>query len=132
MSNLVNERILVVDDEPRVADTLAIILQQAGYAASAVYSGEDALACIAADQPSLVITDVVMPGLDGIELAMLIRSSCPNCQVLLFSGNADTQQLLDKAEEQGHAFQIMAKPVPPPQMLAKVASLLDQKSLSRT
>jgi CheY-like chemotaxis protein len=88
------------------------------------------LAHIAAHQPSLVITDVVMPGLDGIELAMLIRASCPNCRVLLFSGNADTQQLLDKAERQGNAFEILAKPVPPPQMLAKVAALLDQNSSS--
>jgi hypothetical protein len=49
---------------------------------------------------------------------------------LLFSGNADTQQMLDKAEQQGHAFEILAKPVPPPQMLAKVASLLNQKAPS--
>lgn len=128
MSNSENTRILVVDDEPRIADTLAIILQQAGYAAIAVYNGEDALACIATHQPSLVITDVVMPGLDGIALAMLIRASWPHCQVLLFSGNADTQQMLDKAEQQGHAFEVLAKPVPPPQMLAKVASLLDRNS----
>ncbi len=128
MAELTKATILVVDDEPRIADTLAIILCQAGYAALAVYNGEDALASIAACQPSLVITDVVMPGLDGIELAMLIRASCPNCHVLLFSGNADTQQLLDKAEQQGHAFEILAKPVPPPQMLAKVASLLDPHS----
>lgn len=130
MPNSKGVKILIVDDEPRIADTLALIFQQAGYDASAVYNGDDALAFIAARQPSLVISDVVMPGLDGIELAKAIRSSYPDCQILLFSGNADTQQMLNRARQQGHAFEVLAKPVAPPQMLAKVASLLDQNSSS--
>jgi CheY-like chemotaxis protein len=118
--------ILVVDDEPALASTLAIIFRQAGYSATAVYSGEEALAFITAHQPSLVIMDVIMPDMDGVALAKTIRLSYPSCRVLLFSGNADTQDLLDAAEQEGHAFEILAKPIPPPQMLAKVASLLDQ------
>jgi CheY-like chemotaxis protein len=124
--------ILVVDDEPLLADTLATIFEQAGYAASAVYSGEDALAFIAAHKPSLVITDVIMPGIDGIALAKTIQLSCPSCQVLLFSGNADTQDLLEAAQQEGHAFEVLAKPIPPPQMLARVASLLNRKCSSQT
>jgi CheY-like chemotaxis protein len=120
--------ILVVDDEPALADTLAIIFQQAGYIANAVYSGEEALAFIAARRPSLVVTDVILPGMDGIALAKTIRMSYPTCRVLLLSGNADTQDLLEAAQREGHAFEVLAKPVPPPQMLAKVASLLAQKS----
>jgi DNA-binding NtrC family response regulator len=118
-------RILIVDDEPRIADTLAVIFQRAGYDTSVVYRGEDALGLLATYQPSIVITDVVMPGMDGIELAKAIRSSYPNCRVLLFSGNADTQQMLNAAREQGYAFEVLAKPIPPLQMLAKIASLLD-------
>jgi DNA-binding NtrC family response regulator len=125
-------RILVVDDEPRIADTLAVIFEQAGYCARAVYNGVDALASIAALQAALVISDVVMPGLNGIELAKIIRASYPKCQVLLFSGNADTEQILRMAEQQGHEFEILAKPVPPLQMLAKVASLLNQNPSSLT
>jgi DNA-binding response OmpR family regulator len=121
-------RILVVDDEPRIADTLALIFRLAGYDASAVYTAEDALDCIAAFQPSLVIADVVMPGLDGIELAKTIRASHPHCQVLLFSGNADTQHLVHRALQEGYAFEVLAKPVSPPLMLAKVAALLHQAS----
>ena len=123
--------ILVVDDEPALANTLAIIFQQAGYSASAVYSGEEALAFITAHQPSLVIMDVIMPGMNGVALAKTIQMSYPSCRVLLFSGNADTQDLLDAAEQEGHAFEILAKPIPPPQMLAKVASLLDQEHSSQ-
>ncbi len=119
-------RILVVDDEPSLADTLAIIFQRAGYAASAVYSAEEALAFIADKKPSLVVSDVVMPGMDGVAMARRIRSSYPDCLVLLFSGNADTQELLEAARQEGHSFEVLAKPVPPPQMLARVAELLNQ------
>ena len=123
-TNSKNARILVVDDEPRIADILVLIFQRDGYTANAVYNGKDALACIAKQPPELVIADVVMPGLDGIELAKRIRANYPDCRVLLFSGNADTQQMLVAAEQQGHAFEILAKPVPPPKMLAKVAAML--------
>ena len=123
-------QILIVDDEPRLADTLAIIFQHAGYAATAVYNGEEALTFIASYQPLVVVTDVIMPGMDGISLAKRIRKSYPNCRVLLFSGNADTQDLLEAAHEEGHMFEVLAKPVPPPVMLAKVASLLDPMSPS--
>ena len=125
-------KILVVDDEPSLADTLAAIFQRAGYTATAVYSGAEALAFITAHRPSLVITDVIMPGMDGIALAKSVRMSYPNCRVLLFSGNADTQQLLEAARREGHSFEVLAKPIPPPQMLAKVASLLDQRCSSQT
>jgi DNA-binding NtrC family response regulator len=127
MARSTNPRILIVDDEPRIADTLALIFQHAGYLASAAYSGESAWTCMANHPPSLVITDVVMPGLDGVELAKRIRSSYPDCQILLFSGNADTQTILNSAEQQGYAFEIMAKPMSPPQILAKVASLLEPR-----
>jgi hypothetical protein len=51
--------------------------------------------------------------------------------VLLFSGNADTPELIEAAHEEGYAFEVLAKPLPPPQMLAKVASLLDQRCSSQ-
>ena len=121
-------RILVVDDEPGLARTLVAIFQLSGYTASAVYSAEEALTSIAACRPSLVVSDVIMPGMDGIAMTKIIRKSYPDCPVLLFSGNADTQDLLEAARQEGHAFEVLAKPVPPPQMLAKVASLLNQNS----
>jgi CheY-like chemotaxis protein len=119
-------RILVVDDEAALADTLALIFQRAGYTATALYSAEDALTFVAAHRPSLVVSDVVMPAMNGLTMAKMIRMAYPDCQVLLFSGNADTQDLLDAARREGHTFEVLAKPVPPPQMLEKVASLLGQ------
>lgn len=119
------KRILVVDDEPVLADTLATIFRYAGYDATAVYSCDDALPVIEARQPLVVVSDVVMPGMNGIALATKIRTSYPSCGVLLFSGNADTQELLEMARRDGHDFEILAKPVSPPYMLARVADLID-------
>lgn len=119
------KRVLVVDDEPALANTLAIIFQRAGYEATAVYSCESALPLIDKLQPLVIVTDVVMPGMNGITLAMKIRTSYPSCGVVLFSGNADTQELLELARRDGHDFEILAKPVSPPYMLAKVAELAE-------
>lgn len=86
---------------------------------------------VAAHPPSLIVTDVVMSGMDGVAMAKIVRMSYPNCRVLLFSGNAETEDLLALAEDEGYVFEILAKPVPPLYMLAKVASLLDQSSSSQ-
>jgi CheY-like chemotaxis protein len=119
-------KILIVDDEPAIADTLALIFSKAGYIATAVYSGKKALALVASERPALVITDVVMPGMDGIELAKTIRSSHPGCHILLISGNAGNYPLLEVAREAGHSFEILPKPIHPRILIAKVASLLSE------
>ncbi len=123
-------RILVVDDEPILADTLAIIFERAGYSATAAYSCEAALPIIEAQQPMFVVSDVIMPGMNGIALAKVIRTSYPSCGILLFSGNADTHDLLELERLSGHAFEVLAKPVTPPYMLERVAFLLDSSGLS--
>lgn len=117
-------RILVVDDERPIADTLCQILRKAGYECKPAYSGTDALCAVSEFSPALIISDVVMPGLDGIELAKTVRREYPDCAVLLFSGNASTQDLLANAGAEGHSFQVLAKPVPPRDLLTKVAALL--------
>jgi CheY-like chemotaxis protein len=119
-------RILIVDDEPVVADTLALIFRASGYLAEAVYCAEDALISIDVNPPSLVITDIMMPGLNGVELAKLIQTAYPDCPILLFSGNTNAQGLLDAARQNGRSFEVLAKPVYPPELLTKVATLLSQ------
>ena len=117
-------RVLVVDDERVIADTLAIILNQHGYEASAVYRGEDAVEVARATPPDLIISDVVMkPGeMDGIEAAIRIRQFSPDCKILLFSGQAASADLLESARAKGHEFEILAKPVHPQDLLAKLKS----------
>jgi len=113
-------RVLVVDDEHVIADTLAIILNQAGFNASAVYTGTDAVELARSEKPNLIISDVIMPDMNGIEAAILIRGFLPACKILLFSGQAATADLLESARARGHEFEILAKPVHPQDLLAKL------------
>jgi CheY-like chemotaxis protein len=128
MADQFGGEILIVDDEPSNADTLTKIFRQSGYSVTAVYSAEAALAWLAGHQSALALLDVIMPGMDGIDLAKKIRSSHPDCRLLLLSGNATTQDLLEDAAKEGYAFEILAKPIPPPELLEKVASLLSRKN----
>ncbi len=113
-------RVLVADDEQVIANTLAIILNQAGFEARAVFSGEKAVETLDTFQPNMLISDVIMTGMTGIEAAIKTREKVPSCKILLFSGQAATADLLEKARAQGHEFEILAKPVHPTDLLAKL------------
>jgi CheY-like chemotaxis protein len=113
-------KVLVVDDERVIADTLAIILNQHGFDALAVYTGTGAVEQARAIRPDLIISDVIMPDMNGIEAAIHIRKFLPECKILLFSGQAATADLLESARAQGHEFEILAKPVHPQDLLAKL------------
>lgn len=109
-----------MDDERVIADTLSTILNQNGFDASAVYSGISAVDRAREIRPELVISDVIMQDMNGIEAAIRIREILPGCKILLFSGQAATADLLERARAQGHEFEILAKPVHPQDLLAKL------------
>jgi len=122
MQDSVKPKVLVADDERVIADTLAIILNQSGFQATAVYSGERAVEIAETLKPDMVISDVIMTDLNGIDAAIRIRKMLPSCKILLFSGQAATADLLDRARGQGHEFEILAKPVHPQDLLARLRS----------
>jgi CheY-like chemotaxis protein len=113
-------RVIVVDDEHVIADTLATILNRAGFDASAVYTGRQAVDLARDIKPDLIVSDVIMPDMNGIEAAIIIRGFLPSCKVLLFSGQAATADLLENARASGHEFEILAKPIHPQDLLAKL------------
>jgi len=112
--------IFVVDDEPVISQTLAAILNRAGFEAHAFDHPEKALAARAQMAPDLLISDVMMPEMTGVELAILFRKAQPECKILLFSGQAATADLLQNTREQGYDFDLLAKPVHPADLLAKL------------
>jgi len=113
-------KILVVDDERVIADTLAMILNQSGFEARAVHSGEKALEIAPIFAPDMLISDVIMEDLNGIDAAIRIRALLPHIKILLFSGQAATADLLEKARADGDEFEILAKPVHPQDLLSRL------------
>lgn len=126
MHNLTQQpSVMVVDDERIIADTLTLILKQQGFQTSTAYSGESAVADCAAVCPDVLISDVMMGMLNGIDAAIQIRQLVPACRVILISGQAATGDLLEEARKRGHEFEILAKPVHPSVLLQKVRSVLE-------
>jgi DNA-binding NtrC family response regulator len=113
-------RILVIDDEQLIAETVEEILKHEGFDARAVFTSAAALVLAEEWQPDIVLSDVIMPGLNGIEMGIRIRELAPGCRVILFSGQAATVDLLEKARSQGHRFEILAKPIKPEKLVSVI------------
>jgi CheY-like chemotaxis protein len=115
----------VVDDERLIASTLAAILKNSGFAAVAYTNPLEALKAAESEAPALLISDVMMPEMTGIELAVRLKSLHPTCKVLLFSGQAATADLLQTARQDGHDFVLLQKPIHPKDLLAAIGTLRD-------
>ena len=115
--------IFVVDDENVIASTVAEILNLDGFNARFFVNPFHALDAAREFAPDLLITDVVMPELSGVELAIQFKEACPGCQILLFSGQAHTVDLVQGARKSGQEFAVLAKPVHPRVLLSYVHEL---------
>jgi DNA-binding response OmpR family regulator len=116
--------VLVVDDERLIADSLKAILEVHGFIAIATYSGEEGLQAALRIRPDIVISDVLMPGISGIEMAIRLTQSLEDTRVILFSGQASTAELIHQAAGAGHHFELLAKPLHPEELMAKIKQLL--------
>jgi DNA-binding NtrC family response regulator len=117
-------RVLVIDDERIVAETLAIVFSKAGCETRALESAEAAIALLETEGwvPQYAIIDVYLPGMNGIDLAIMLKAQYPQVRVSLFSGRAATADLLEVARQQGHSFDVIPKPVHPSVFLGMLAS----------
>jgi DNA-binding response OmpR family regulator len=116
-------RVLVVDDEQLIAETVAAILNANGFEAVEAYSGEQAIEAARELQPDIVLTDVLMPRMSGVELGIHLQNEFPATRVLLFSGQAATSELMRKAQEQGYSFELFPKPIHPDDLIARLRGL---------
>lgn len=117
-------KVLISDDEHVIADTLAAILSQGGFETRAVYTSADAVETARAFQPDLLISDVIMSGLDGIEAAIRIKALLPDIRVFLLSGQMATAELLEKYNAAGHGFEILTKPLHPLELMSRLRECL--------
>lgn len=116
--------VYVVDDRTVVAETLAMVLEQEGFRALAFDDPTMALSAASIKHPDVLISDVFMPRMTGIELAIRVQNAYPECRVLLYSGQIHTAELLDRAKKEGHEFEVLAKPVHPAQILERLRDLV--------
>ena len=120
-------QVLVIDDEKYVADTLVMVLEQSGLQATAAYDADSALKKAESFRPTVVISDVIMPGTNGIEVCQEIHARFPNCHIFLFSGQAATNELVREAQATGVTWELLAKPLEPEDLLAKLAALPEKR-----
>jgi CheY-like chemotaxis protein len=121
-------KVLIADDEILIADTLGLILRQGGYDCQVAYSGHAALSKTLDFQPALLISDVIMPDMNGVEVAIRVREMLPNCEVLLLTGQAAAVDLMQRARSAGHNFDILNKPIHPDELLRWVSRRMKRDS----
>jgi DNA-binding response OmpR family regulator len=112
--------IFVVDDERILAEATTAILKLNGYPATAFTDPYVALTAARSGCPSLLITDLKMPGISGVELAFQLRDLCPNCRIILFTAQLHNSDLLHGAR--GYGFSFLHKPVSVAELLLAVSS----------
>jgi CheY-like chemotaxis protein len=110
--------VLVVDDQPMVADTTVEVLNRFGFRAVHAYNGQTALRIAAKLKPDYLLADVLMPSMNGVELAIAITRMLPATKILLFSGQAGISDVLRQGKQEGYVFDLIAKPVHPEKLIA--------------
>ena len=118
-------QVFVVDDEKTIASTLTATLNVNGYRAQWFDNPLEALQAVRYARPDLLISDVVMPELSGVDLAIQLKERYPACKVLLFSGQALTADLLLQARKKGHYRELPPKPIHPTEPLARIKNADD-------
>ncbi len=121
-------RILVVDDEPQIRTLLRIILEKEGYQVVEARDGEEALNVFHREPADLIITDLIMPGKEGIETIREFRKRFPKVKIIAMSGGgrAEPQGYLHLAQRLG-AAKTLAKPMSRNEILEAVAEVLTAK-----
>ena len=117
------QRVLVADDEKIIADTIQMILPQHGFEVAVAYDGKTAIERARQFSPQVLLCDVMMPDMNGLEAALQIRAIVPECRVLLFSGQAGVLDLIQEARLRGHEFELLLKPIHPSELLDRLRSL---------
>jgi DNA-binding NtrC family response regulator len=121
-------KILVVDDEPDMAESTQLTLERSGHEVVVTTEGARALELMAADLPDLVVTDLRMPGLDGLQLLEELRSRRLEVPVIVLTGYASVDSAVE-AMRKG-AVDYLAKPFAPEELLLRVQKALAWRLLA--
>ncbi len=122
-------KLLIVDDEKNIRRTLQMILSGEGYEVSDCPSAEEALKMIQEDPPDMVLLDIKLPGMDGMELLGKIRKAWPETEVMMISGHATIQDAVE-ATRLG-AYDFLEKPLERERVLLTVRNCVEKRNLFR-
>jgi len=117
-------RVFVVDDDHIIASTLAVIFNMNGYSARWFTRALEVSTAAQSDIPDLLVSDVAMPELSGIDLAIQMRAEHPECKILLLSAHATAQDLL---ENTCYDFRLLLKPIHPTELLYEIGTMRSAK-----
>jgi DNA-binding response OmpR family regulator len=117
-------RVLVVEDDPDIADLVARYLEKAGYTATRVSSGRDALDAVRAKAPDLIVLDVMLPHVDGLEVCRLLRANdhTASIPIIMLTARAEESERIVGLEMGADDY--LAKPFSPNELVARVRALL--------
>ena len=113
-------RVLVVDDQRLIADTVVEFLEDAGFQAVPAYDGWTAMEIAAKLQPDFLICDVLMPRMNGVQLAIAAQRKYPEIKILLFSGQAGISEIILEGQRHGYDFELISKPIHPLKLIERL------------
>ncbi|MBT8403211.1 MAG: response regulator, partial [Gemmatimonadetes bacterium] len=125
-----NGRILVVDDEEGLREALAEKLRHSGHEVETAESAESALARVSRFEPQLIVTDLMMPGLSGLDLLERVRDGMPAVDVVVMTGHEDMSTAVDAMK--AGAFDYLVKPVKLTHVDDLVRRCLREQALNRS
>jgi len=117
-------RLMILDDDNAVRHTWTIIFRQQGYDVVPVDRGEAAIEAAHDQAPDILLADIRLPDMSGIEAAQRVQQIAPACHVLLISGDGESSEALDAARAQGVTFEVLPKPISPPDLIKRIADRL--------
>lgn len=125
-------RILVIDDDAALRVVLRRILETAGHTVEEAADGEEGMRWCYGHQVDLVITDILMPGQEGIETIVTLQKDCPELKIIAISGGGvvSKNHYLEMAKDLGAHF-ILAKPLSQKELLKTVRAALDSSRLKK-
>ncbi len=122
---MTKQRVLVVDDDRLVADTLTLIFRKSGFETKAAYSADQALLCARDFEPNLLLCDVTMPGRDGLSLVNDITQEMPACRIIVLTGfYSNLKNVREQASKLPRPVGILTKPCQPSELLREAAAML--------
>lgn len=112
---------LIIDDDQDLADSLATLLATRGYEVKVEHSPEAGIIRAAIYGPHLVLLDVLMPAIHGVEAAVRIRKLLPRARILLISGDPEAVYSIIDGQPKAKHFKVLEKPIPPATLFAMIS-----------